>query len=169
MTSSTPTNARSESSRSTEAVPGVQPADARARRTALVLLAVMTLVGTGLALGLDATGPAIAEWLAGPTDAGGDTASGAFGRIAIVVAVLVVVVTIPLGVGALWMARIATRCRTSRRFPPPGFAVIRPTRIRTGPEAVTRARGLYALAALLAVAAIAIPTFTGMILAALLG
>lgn len=177
MSSRSPRSVRSvsqhhASSAARTADPEIQPADPRARRLALAILAAVTLVAAGLAFGLETAGPSIAEWLAGPApdpEAGEAVAdAGAGGRIAIVVAVLVVVVTIPLGVGALWLMRTGARCRESRRFPPPGFAVLRPTRVQTGDAAVRRGRALTAVAALLVVAGLAIPAFTAMILATML-
>jgi hypothetical protein len=64
-----------------------------------------------------------------------------------------------LAVFAVWLVRLSLGIQRAGRFPPPGALIIRETRILTGEQARARARVGFVLAAIVAVAAIALPVY----------
>ncbi len=128
----------------------IQKADPDARRRALLAVVVLALVG------------AAAVWLFqkkmdGLTVIAERDPAAAVDALAGMVGWLSAGFCLPLLGFAGYGLHLAYRISRSRRFPPPGMAVIRDTPILNGVAAVTRARLLAALMVLLAISAVALP------------
>ncbi len=127
----------------------VQSADAGARRTALVVMA-LAFVGGGLLLwALDAGRPAVARWL---KEDPAQTAA----RARLLLVGLAVVTSGPALAAGAYLWRLGGRILTAERFPPPGLRMVQEAIVLTGPAARTRGRIFQAFGAALFVAGCAI-------------
>lgn len=119
----------------------VQKADARSRRVAMATVALTLVVGTVLLALADHFRAAWEAWLLGTVEGWiRHPGRGGFWMF---------VLSAPLWGLAWHLGRLAGRIERAGRWPPPGLAVIRDTRIVTGSGAARRALALR-LAALLA-------------------
>jgi hypothetical protein len=115
----------------------VQPAgDRAARRSAAMWLALATVLGVVVVTWLDAG--VLQRWLA-------DDPSPPV-RVYILLGVLGVSIAAPHAGLGVYLWRLADRVRDSGRWPPPGMALLRATRTRTGEAADVMSRRLRALA-----------------------
>ena len=124
----------------------MQPADPVARRRALWVAAVATLVGLALLASLSFETARISELLALDPDAASRQADDLF-----------LEVTWGAAAVAAWAAfviwRISMEIRRSGRYPVPGARLLRDTMVRTGEQAERIARIGFVAAVLLAMAA----------------
>lgn len=137
----------------------IQKADPAARRKSLRIagfagLGLLALLVGGLVLGLDTREfpGAIAGYL---------VAAPRRGMIVISIGVA------PIALFAIYLFVFGARVIRARRFPLPGQAVTRDTPIREGRAAIARARLLQTLAALLLLAALALPVIFARLLSLL--
>lgn len=121
-----------------------QPADPRARRTALLVLVGGAMVGATLIALAPAAKPALEAWL---LENPGPRLTG----LAVGVTVATVLPVVGLSV-YLW--GVAHRTTDAGRYPPPGLRLTHETVIVTGRAAHLRARAIRVLAASLTVAAL---------------
>lgn len=132
----------------------VQAADPAARRR----VAVVLLIGTGIGAGAIFY---FSELLAGATD----DPELAMERLKLIVKSLYI-----LAIPALWFAvqiwRMASLTVAAKRYPPPGVAVVRDTRVVTGPDAVRRAFAARVVAALVLGTSVLLPTVLMMLVTA---
>ena len=126
-----------------------QPANPRARRRAVAVVALAVLVGGGAILAFEYFERDIADYLVAHADW---ISSNPWVGLA-VGAVLV----IPILIAALYLMRYARQAVRHRRLPPPGYALARPTQVLEGDSAVRRARVVQALAGFLLAASATIP------------
>jgi hypothetical protein len=122
----------------------VQPADARVKRLAAIVLLLGFLLGAFLLWGLEAGRPAVVRWLRDdPATIGGKA------RV-LLLAVAVVTAGPPVAAGAyLW--RLGERVRETQRFPPVGVRMVQDTVVLAGDAARKRGRILQGLALMLIV------------------
>jgi hypothetical protein len=116
----------------------IQPADPQARRTALTILAVVTLIGVILIAAAGQLRAAAEAWVER------DLAT----RARMVIGAMTVLAVGPLLVLAAYSWRLGGRILRGGRYPPPGVRVVRDTPVVTGDAAVRMARGVRVLAAL---------------------
>ena len=128
----------------------IQKADPRARRKALVLLIIATIIGAIVILLLESQLSMLEQWIS-------DDPGVAFERLELTLAVLAVVVAVPLLGLAAYIWRLGARVIKTERFPPPGMAVIRDTPALTGTAARLRGRLIQAFAVIFALMAFALP------------
>lgn len=111
----------------------VQPADPLARRLALTLVAVGFVVAALLLWGLNAGGPAIADWLRA------EPSAIVFRARMLLLTLAIIMVGPPVGAGVyLW--RFGSRVVSSNRFPPPGTRLVQDMLVLTGAAAQSRGR-----------------------------
>lgn len=125
-------------------MPEVQQADPRARRLALSIIVVGTLVGAGLLTAADSARPAFETWVATEPES----------RLRIVLWVLMLSMVAPVILVALYLCRLGSRTTRARRFPPPGLRVVRETVVLSGDEASRRGRLLRVFAGALGAAGV---------------
>lgn len=139
----------------------IQPADPSARRKSILLIAIATVVGALLILTIESYRPDIEQWFLEEPQ----RIREKFNWTLIAFAIL----SIPLFLGAIYIWRIGQSVIESRRFPPPGMAVVIDTPIITGVKAVFRGRLLKFSSLLLAACAIFAPLALWLILRMLFG
>jgi hypothetical protein len=121
-------------------VTDVRKADPAARRRAILLVAGGALAGTLLiAAGALFRAPLL-EWLQSEPR--------------LLLLLMAAALSGPLLLLAAHLWSLGTRVLQARQFPPPGHRVIRDTPVVAGPAAISRGRGLKALALVLGVAAV---------------
>jgi hypothetical protein len=120
--------------------------DPAARRTALILLAIIGVAGAVLILASTTLRPALEDWVRG------DVRS----RLTIVIAVAMVIAAgPPLGLAAyLW--QFGGRVIREQRFPPSDTRLIQDASITTGHAAVRRGRAMRVFSAGIAISALLI-------------
>lgn len=140
----------------------IQPADPRARRTAVRIVLVGAVAGAVLLWWSQRAMPDLEAWVLRVPGAEAWRATVVLGAVGVLLAAPL------LGFAAyLWM--FARRVARSQRFPPPGMGVVRETPVLSGQRAVTRARvlqGLSVVLAALALGLIAMLVVLGLLFAA---
>jgi hypothetical protein len=109
----------------------IQPADPAARRRALILLSALAGGGFVLLLGGAAMGEDLAAWV-------NEDPARSRARLT---RIFTITTTSYFGIHLLfaaWSARLGFGVIRSQRFPPPGMAVVRDTRVITGKPARSR-------------------------------
>ena len=124
-------------------------ADPKARRHAVIIVAVSTVIGVLLIAGPAWYREPLRGWL---LDDPAVTAS----RARLLLAAAGTLLVAPLIGFAAYAWRLGSRVVAEREFPPRGHAVVRDTNIISGDAAVAHGRGLRAIAMFLVVASIAI-------------
>jgi hypothetical protein len=117
----------------------LQKADPRARRAALIVVAIGTLGGAGLILLFETYRTDVAAWIAADDR-----------RIRLVIAALVLLTAGPALAMAAYLWRLGHRTIESDRYPPPGLRVVRDTRVVIGPAARRVGRVVQVAASVLA-------------------
>jgi hypothetical protein len=126
--------------------PEVQRADAGARRRAVLLVVAGAVVGALLIAASERARGPLRDWILSEP---GESAR----RLRLVVLLSGGVLLAPLFGFAAYLWTLGSRVLRAGRFPPPGCRVIRDTPVHRGRPAVSRGRGLQALAVGLGVAA----------------
>lgn len=121
----------------------VQKADAVARRKAIVLLLVVAVLGMGLISIMEMNQSKLNDWI--ETNATTITLNPSA-----VIAALIVLFA-PIYLAARYLFSLGSRIVHAERFPPPGEAVVRDTKIITGDAAIFRGRILQILSVTMAV------------------
>lgn len=117
----------------------IRKADPAARRQAVLLVIISTLVGTALIFGFEHYRTPLRDWLASePRDVAH--------RLTLIFFLAAAVLSAPLFAFAAYLWSLGAKVLCSREFPPPGSRVIRDTPIIEGQAAVLRGRVLRALA-----------------------
>lgn len=132
--------------------PELQRADPRARRNAVVVVAVGTIVGLLAIAAYTHHQSALEQWLVEP-DAPVDLLS----RLRLLVVGVAVFVTMPSVGFAVYLWRMGARVIRAERFPPPGTAVIRDTPIVIGNKARRHGRRVQAAGVVIALTSVAMP------------
>lgn len=123
-----------------------EPADPRARRTALIVVAGGTLAGIA-ALTLGTSSPFdVVDWV------DHEPAS----RVPLLVLGMLVLLSLPLLALAAYLWALGRRIVNTQRFPPAGMRVIRDTPVLTGDAALRRGRWLQLLAVTLGLLSLAL-------------
>ena len=112
-------------------------ADPRARRKAVFLIIVGTLIGAVLIVSFERYRGELHEWLL--ADPSGH-------RIQLLLYSLAVLGAVPLIAFALYLWVLGVRVVQAQQFPPPGQRVVRDTAVVTGEAARSRGRVLQGLA-----------------------
>lgn len=123
----------------------VQPADPRARRVALLVLAAGFVAGVALLWALEAGRPAVARWLR-------EDPARTAARARLLLAGLALATSGPALAAGVYLWRLGSRIVTAERFPPPGLRMVQDTMVLTGDAARTRGRIFQALGLVLFVA-----------------
>jgi len=123
----------------------MQDADSGARRRAILLVAVVAIIGGALLAYFSWARPAIEDWAAH------DPRS----RVRAMLILVGLITVLPLLGVAFSLWRLGGRIRVAGRFPLPGQRTIRTTPILTGDPALRRGRLAQVFAAVIAVLAVA--------------
>jgi hypothetical protein len=127
----------------------IQRADPRARRIALIIVAAAFFLG-GIAVPLaNMFGPAIDAWFAADLE---NRAAGALRLMALVVSGSAILI-------AAYVWWIGHRMVRSRRYPPPGLAVLHDTAVLTGDSAASRGRLMRIIALAIGISGILLAVF----------
>ena len=128
----------------------IQKADPKARRQALLLAIIGTIVGAALILGFDSNRSVLQEWILSEPSKLADRI------IVVLLAPACVLSALLLCLGAYcWV--LGARVSGAQQYPPPAQAVIRDTRVVRGRPAVHRGNMLKALAVCIIAAAFLLP------------
>lgn len=127
----------------------VQPADPRARRAALLIIAVGFVAGVVLLWGLEAGQPAVARWLR-------EDPARTAARAQLLLAGLAVATSGPALAAGAYLWRLGSRIVAAERFPPPGLRMVQETLVLTGAAARSRGRIFQGLGLMLTLAGAAI-------------
>ncbi len=122
----------------------VQAADPRARRAALIMLAIAFVAGTLLLWALNTSQSAVASWLR-------EDPARMVRRARWLLAGLAVVTSGPAIAAGAYLLRLGSRVIAAERFPPPGLRVVQDTIVLTGDAARSRGRIFQGLGVLLMV------------------
>lgn len=128
---------------------GVQKADSAARRRAATVLFVTLGLGLAGISALTAYEPQIQRWL--------ESNAVWLARNAWIVFLAALVAVLPVLAVAAYLYLFGSKIARAARFPPPGQAVVRDTRIVTGGRAVIRGRIVQVLSVCLMLCGLAIP------------
>jgi hypothetical protein len=123
----------------------VRRADPAARRPAVLLVVLGTVVGALLILGFERYRTQLRDWLVSEP---GELAR----RVKLVFSLTAALLSAPLVAFAAYLWSLGAKVVRAGVFPPPGYRVIRDTPVITGPAAESRGRALKALALYLGVA-----------------
>ena len=127
----------------------IQSADPKARKQALRLIAVLAVVGTLVLLLSGIYQPQLEAWLVSDT-------VHLQTRLSWIFSVLIVSL-FPLLFAVIYIWRMGSAVSRARRFPPPGFAVVKDTQVVEGRKARSRGILLNVLAVLLGAGTLAVP------------
>lgn len=128
----------------------IQKADPKARRNAIVLVAIAGIAGSAAILRFEHTRHEFSAWLLS------DPAQFMY-RAGFILAVIALGMSLSLFALALWSWRLSAQVVASDRFPPPGLAVIKDTRVLNGARARRFARIQRAVAATVALLGVLVP------------
>ena len=123
----------------------VRRAHPGARRQAVLLVILGAVVGALLIAGFEHYRTPLHDWLLSEPEQLGR-------RVRVGLLVVAAGLSLPVLGFATYLWSIGTKVVQAEEFPPPGYRVIRDTRIIAGPNAVLRGRTIKALALCLAVA-----------------
>jgi hypothetical protein len=129
----------------------IQRADSRRRRRTVALVTAGALVGAILVLAFEFFRPILVQWIM-------QDPAQVLTRSTQVMSLLVALTLAPLIALAFYLWSFANKIIQSKRFPPPGFAVLRDTLVVNGERACHRGHLLQILAACLVIAALALFT-----------
>ena len=127
----------------------IQPADPGARRKSLWLLCVGTIIGTCVILAIEFFREDIQQWFQRNFEY--------LLENSIIVFFFSLVLMVPILVGEIYLLLLGNRTVRAKRFPPPGYAVVRDTPILEGARGLRRGRIMQALSLLLLISTAAIP------------
>ena len=127
----------------------IQPADPGARRKSLWLIGIATIIGAGLILAFEFFREDIQQWLERNIDY--------LLENSIIVFFFSLALIAPILVGETYLLLLGNRTVRAKRFPPPGYAVVRNTPILEGARGLRRGRIIQALSLLLLFSTAAIP------------
>jgi len=127
----------------------IQPADAKARRRALWVVAIAALSGLCAVLALEYYQDDIQAWLERNFDY--------LVRNPFVVFPAVLVFVSPLFAAGIYLFLLGNRTVRAQRFPPPHYAVSRDTPVLEGSQGIRRGRIIQILSVFILLAAGAIP------------
>jgi hypothetical protein len=130
----------------------VQPHDPGARRQAILLFVVVAAIGGVAILRLE-------PYLESITGLADTDPREALRQLAFVTKVMTVAIIVPMFAFVAWLLVLARRVHRAERFPPPGMALTRDTRILRGRAARVRAWSIAVLALALAASSIVLPVF----------
>jgi len=137
----------------------IQSADPVARRKAVSLTIVVAFFGLITISGLKLYKSQLSHWLERSIDLQTPWMAVAAGFVLV----------LPLIFAAGYLFSFGRRVCEARRFPPPGYSVIRDTPVREGRSATNHGRIVQVLAVLLAFAALTIPLMVWRVFTALAG
>ena len=127
----------------------IQPADAKARRSAIWLLVILSVAGAAVIVTLEHFRGDLVGWV--------EANAEFLVQNPVVVFAVVATLMSPLFVAGIYVLRLGQGAVRAQRFPPPGLALIRDTPILEGIQGVRRGRMIQSLALLLLASATAIP------------
>ena len=128
----------------------IQKADPQARRRAIIILVLATLIGCAAILLFQHYAPALQDWILQDREK-------AATRMANVLMIFSALSCVPLLAFAVYLWRFGSRVVGAERSPPPGFPVARDTPVLRGPSARRRGRLAQGLAGCLVFLAGALP------------
>ncbi|HUL41746.1 MAG TPA: hypothetical protein VLV32_07560 [Burkholderiales bacterium] len=139
----------------------IQKADPNARRRALLLVIIGTIVGAAIIFGFESYRPALQGWILSEPDKVID-------RIIIVMVASGCVLSAPLLVFGAYFLMLGAKVSRAQQYPPPAQPVIRDIVIVRGEAAVVRGKILKILAVCMFAAAVFIPILIWLIALALI-
>ncbi len=116
----------------------IRRADPRARRIALAIVVLGTLVGAAVIAGIDHFRPELDAWLRR------DSSSASTALL-----LAAAIAGLPMLAAAAWLWAYGGRIARAEMYPTPGGALFRDTRVLAGSSAVRRGRLLQAMAVVL--------------------
>ena len=133
----------------------VQPADPGARRKAIWVVGVTTLLGVCAILAFEYFQGDLQEWL--------ERNIGYLVRHPVLVFLAGLAFVSPVVVAGIYLLVLGSRAVRTRRFPPPGYAVVRDTPVHHGVQAIRRGRIIQLVSLLVMVAAVTLPLILAII------
>lgn len=130
---------------------GLQVADHRVRRFALILIAGAVFLGLFLVLLVEKNGLAIENWFL--------SKAHNFLEYPELAAFVFFIMVLPIAGISIYFWRFGSSAVASERFPPQGATVLRDTIVRIGKQGIRRGRILQILSAMLFLASISLPVF----------
>jgi hypothetical protein len=127
----------------------IQKADPDARRAGLLIVGGGTLLGVVLITMAGALRPDFEAWIKQDVNV----------RLRMVIAILMLLTTGPAVGMASYLWRLGQRIVRTKRYPPPGFRVMRDTPVEIGPAAVRWGRLAQTFAAIIGVAGLLLAFF----------
>ena len=127
----------------------IQPADPGARRKSLWLLCIATIIGACFILAIEFFREDIQQWLQRNLDY--------LLENSIIVFFVSLALMVPILVGEIYLLLLGNRTVRAKRFPPPGYPVVRDTPVLEGAPGLRRGRVMQALSLLLLFGTAAVP------------
>jgi hypothetical protein len=124
----------------------VQSADRGARRKAIWVVGVTTLLGGCVIIAFEYFQSDLQDWLARNI--------GYLVRHPVLVFLVGLAFASPVVVAGIYLLELGSRAVRTRRFPPPGYAVVRDTPVHHGVQAIRRGRIIQLLSLLVMAAAV---------------
>lgn len=132
--------------------PEVQPHHPGARRRALLAVAVAAVLGGAAILALE-------PYLERVTHLADKDPRNALRQLTVLIKLVTAGIIVPMFAFVAWLLVLARRVLLAQRFPPPGMALARDTRILRGRQAHARAYVIVVVALALGAASIVLPVF----------
>ncbi len=128
----------------------IQKADPKARRRALLTVAIGTFVGASFIFGFESYRSVLHEWILSEPGQSSD-------KIKLVLLTVAAVLSAPLLVFGAYIWVLGVSVARTQQYPPPAMTVFRDTRVVRGRPAVLRGNIMKVLAVCLIVAALVTP------------
>ena len=128
----------------------IQAATPQARRRTVIFLAIVTVTGVALVIGVE-------QWLGRVRDLAVHDHNAASDQIAYVIRVLAAAISLSLVGLALVLTRVSWRVYAARRFPPPGMSLAFDVQVVEGLRAVWRAFWGFFFSTILGALAVVMP------------
>ncbi|MEC4675004.1 MAG: hypothetical protein VST68_12520 [Nitrospirota bacterium] len=139
----------------------IQPADPIARKKAILILGVATVVGGSVLFAIDSYHPSLEQWIIN------EPGSVLEKLTWVLIGLVVLCLPFLFAAGHFW--RMGQFVIDAQRFPPPGIPVIRDTPVLTGKEALRRGRLCQVEAKVFGGCAVVMPVVLWWVLRSVLG
>ena len=139
----------------------IQPADPIARKKAILILGVATVVGGSVLFAIDSYHACLEQWIINESVSLDEKLTW------VLMGLVVLALPLLFAAGHFW--RMGQFVIDAQRFPPPGLPVLRDTFVLTGKDALSRGRLFQCGAVFLGGCSLALPVMLWWVLKSLLG